>query len=114
MDALSDPRAYLSMQEKRAEQLKAMGIEESDISTDGVIITHKTGSASTVVPGLTVGKKNTGIDVRINSVLVLFMYSTYIYLHALTSLNYWDMAEERLLYIFMSHSKLIWSFFKEI
>ena len=38
MDALSDPRAFLSNQEKRAEQLKAIGIEESDISTDGVII----------------------------------------------------------------------------
>ena len=38
MDALSDPRGYLSNQEKRAEQLKAMGIEESDISTEGVIV----------------------------------------------------------------------------
>ena len=34
MDALSDPRAYLSAQEKRAEQLKAMGIQESDIGKD--------------------------------------------------------------------------------
>jgi len=33
MDALSDPRAFLSAQDKRAEQMKAMGIEESDIST---------------------------------------------------------------------------------
>ena len=33
MDALSDPRAYLSAQEKRAEQLKAMGIQESDIGS---------------------------------------------------------------------------------
>ena len=32
MDALCDPRAFLSAQEKRAEQLKALGIEESDIS----------------------------------------------------------------------------------
>ena len=31
MDALSDPRAFLSGQEKRAEQMKAMGIEEADI-----------------------------------------------------------------------------------
>jgi phosphatidylinositol phospholipase C beta len=31
MDALSDPRAFLSAQEKRAQQMKAMGIEESDI-----------------------------------------------------------------------------------
>lgn len=33
MDALSDPRAFLSAQEKRAAQMKAMGIEESDINT---------------------------------------------------------------------------------
>lgn len=33
MDALSDPRAFLSAQEKRAQQMKAMGIEESDIAT---------------------------------------------------------------------------------
>lgn len=33
MDALSDPRAFLSAQDKRAVQMKAMGIEESDIST---------------------------------------------------------------------------------
>ncbi|CAG0914190.1 unnamed protein product [Notodromas monacha] len=33
MDALSDPRAFLSAQEKRTQQMKAMGIEESDIST---------------------------------------------------------------------------------
>ena len=37
MDALCDPRAFLSAQEKRAEQLKAMGIEESDIDTSKVI-----------------------------------------------------------------------------
>jgi len=34
MDALSDPRAFLSAQEKRAEQLKALGIEENDIGKD--------------------------------------------------------------------------------
>lgn len=38
MDALSDPRIFLSNQEKRAAQLKHLGIEESDISTDGAII----------------------------------------------------------------------------
>lgn len=31
MAALSDPRAFLSAQEKRAQQMKAMGIEETDI-----------------------------------------------------------------------------------
>jgi hypothetical protein len=34
MDALSDPRAFASAQEKRAEQLKSLGIEESEIGTD--------------------------------------------------------------------------------
>ncbi len=38
MEALSDPRAYLSNQEKRAEQLKRIGIDEGDISTVGVIM----------------------------------------------------------------------------
>lgn len=31
MDALSDPRAFISAQEKRIDQMKAMGIEETDI-----------------------------------------------------------------------------------
>lgn len=34
MNALYDPRAFVSAQEKRAEQLKALGIEETDISGD--------------------------------------------------------------------------------
>lgn len=38
MDALSDPRAFLSAQEKRAQQMKAMGIEETDINTQGLAI----------------------------------------------------------------------------
>lgn len=33
MAALSDPRAFMSAQEKRAQQMKAMGIEETDINT---------------------------------------------------------------------------------
>lgn len=37
MAALSDPRAFLSAQEKRAQQMKAMGIEETDINTSGVV-----------------------------------------------------------------------------
>ncbi|KAK7863055.1 hypothetical protein R5R35_006478 [Gryllus longicercus] len=37
MDALSDPRAFLSAQEKRAQQMKAMGIEETDISTKDLV-----------------------------------------------------------------------------
>lgn len=34
MDALSDPRAFISAQEKRIDQMKAMGIEETDIKSD--------------------------------------------------------------------------------
>lgn len=67
MEALSDPRAFLSQQEKRTEQLKQMGIEESDISTDGVIVGKKGtpkpggGLSSAVVPGLgPMGKKPGG------------------------------------------------------
>ena len=37
MDALCDPRAFLSAQEKRGEQLKALGIEEADLDTSHVI-----------------------------------------------------------------------------
>jgi len=36
MDALSDPRAFLSAQEKRIAQMKAMGIEETDIQTHNI------------------------------------------------------------------------------
>uniref|UniRef100_A0A0A9ZBZ6 Phosphoinositide phospholipase C n=1 Tax=Lygus hesperus TaxID=30085 RepID=A0A0A9ZBZ6_LYGHE len=37
MAALSDPRAFLSGQEKRAAQMKAMGIEETDVNTKDVV-----------------------------------------------------------------------------
>jgi hypothetical protein len=50
MDALCDPRAFLSAQEKRAEQLKALGIEENDISKD-VIQSKGTGGAGTPPSG---------------------------------------------------------------
>ena len=46
MDALSDPRAFLSAQEKRAEQLKAIGVGDDDISTNDVIVTKKATSNS--------------------------------------------------------------------
>lgn len=36
MNALSDPRAFMSAQEKRAQQMKAMGIEETDINTKDI------------------------------------------------------------------------------
>lgn len=41
MDALSDPRAFLSAQEKRMAQMKAMGIEETDIQTANIAIMDK-------------------------------------------------------------------------
>ncbi|TRY75722.1 hypothetical protein TCAL_08675, partial [Tigriopus californicus] len=44
MDALCDPRAFLSAQEKRAEQLKALGIDETDISAD--VIESKSGKGA--------------------------------------------------------------------
>ncbi|CAL1299500.1 unnamed protein product [Larinioides sclopetarius] len=43
MDALSDPRAFLSAQEKRMAQMKAMGIEEADVQTSDL----KLGSVKT-------------------------------------------------------------------
>ena len=52
IDALTDPRAYVSAQEKRAEQLKAIGIDESDISTE--VIVGKAGATNkkTAMPGI--------------------------------------------------------------
>ena len=45
MEALSDPRAYLSQQEQRAEKLrKSYGISDADISTENVIMSHHHGS----------------------------------------------------------------------
>ena len=50
MAALSDPRAFMSAQEKRAQQMKAMGIEETDIKDlkdgEGVGTGGKKGSKS--------------------------------------------------------------------
>ena len=46
MAALSDPRAFLSAQEKRAQQMKAMGIEETDISTTGVVGSDSSSAAT--------------------------------------------------------------------
>ncbi|XP_047740285.1 1-phosphatidylinositol 4,5-bisphosphate phosphodiesterase [Hyalella azteca] len=41
MDALSDPRAFMSAQEKREQQMKAMGIEAADINTKDINIVNK-------------------------------------------------------------------------
>lgn len=41
MDALSDPRAFLSAQEKRMMQMKSMGIEETDIQTANLALISK-------------------------------------------------------------------------
>ena len=71
MEALSDPRAFLSQQEKRAEQLKAMGIDESDISTEGVIVGgNKINKAPGVpnLPGIPQKKKEEKEEVKFDSI----------------------------------------------
>ena len=52
MNALSDPRAYLSAQEKRMEQLKALGIDESDIDTHAIIQGQKKKILPAGMPGI--------------------------------------------------------------
>ncbi|KAI5699465.1 hypothetical protein M8J75_003445 [Diaphorina citri] len=52
MAALSDPRAFLSAQEKRAQQMKAMGIEEADISTKDVVEGKSGGAGGEAVEDL--------------------------------------------------------------
>nr|XP_040581818.1 1-phosphatidylinositol 4,5-bisphosphate phosphodiesterase-like isoform X2 [Lepeophtheirus salmonis] len=56
MDALSDPRAYLSAREKRAAQLKSIGIDESDIETNLIIGKKKKNDSG--VPGLNTKNKD--------------------------------------------------------
>ena len=51
MDALSDPRAFASAQEKRAEQLKSLGIEESEIGTNVIESKKKPGAGGKAAPG---------------------------------------------------------------
>ena len=41
MDALSDPRAFMSAQEKRENQMKAMGIEAADLNAADVKVIQK-------------------------------------------------------------------------
>lgn len=65
MAALSDPRAFISAQEKRNQQLKAMGIEETDIKDpllgiDGISTAGaggKKGSKTSGAKGATTGSK---------------------------------------------------------
>ena len=47
MDALSDPRAFMSAQEKREQQMKAMGIEAADINTKDIKIVGKGSNKAT-------------------------------------------------------------------
>ncbi|KAI5730984.1 hypothetical protein M8J77_002968 [Diaphorina citri] len=61
MAALSDPRAFLSAQEKRAQQMKAMGIEEADISTKDVV-EGKSGGAGGEAGAGKKGSKNKKTD----------------------------------------------------
>lgn len=57
MDALSDPRAFLSAQEKREQQMKAMGIEATDIDTKA-LKGGKSGGAGGAKPGAGPGAKS--------------------------------------------------------
>ena len=71
MEALSDPRAFLSAQEKRTEQLKAMGIDENDISTEGVIVGgNKINKAPGVpnLPGIPQKKKEEKEEVKFDPI----------------------------------------------
>lgn len=62
MAALSDPRAFLSAQEKRAQQMKAMGIEETDINTKDIVDDSGKGKGSkTVKPKPEEEKKGTSL-----------------------------------------------------
>ena len=66
MAALSDPRAFISAQEKRNQQLKAMGIEEthikeSPLGVDGISSAGaggKKGSKTSGAKGATTGSKS--------------------------------------------------------
>lgn len=49
MDALSDPRAFLSQAEKRAKQMQDMGIDESDISDVPIMSSNSTSNAKNKV-----------------------------------------------------------------
>ena len=40
-DALADPRAYLSKQEKHAQQLKKLGIDEQEMNSQEIIESQK-------------------------------------------------------------------------
>ena len=42
VDALSDPKRFLSVTEKRVDQMKAMGIEEVSVSLDSVFTSRMT------------------------------------------------------------------------
>lgn len=59
MAALSDPRAFLSAQEKRTAQMEAMGIEATDINTKDLVPSSgaiKKGSKSGQKGGAAAGK----------------------------------------------------------
>lgn len=64
MDALSDPRAFMSAQEKREQQMKAMGIEASDLDTKGLTIhsAPKTKPISLGTTGSAIDKNDEKLD----------------------------------------------------
>ncbi|XP_069940741.1 1-phosphatidylinositol 4,5-bisphosphate phosphodiesterase-like isoform X1 [Cherax quadricarinatus] len=73
MDALSDPRAFLSAQEKREEQMKAMGIEASDIDTKALKgAGGKPGGAKAGVPGGKPGAPGVGAGAKKEDELIEF------------------------------------------
>ena len=72
MDALCDPRAFLSAQEKRTEQLKALGIEENDISGD--VIQSKGGDGKGDAKGGAGGKKQEEKKGKLIRIQMMSMY----------------------------------------
>ena len=84
MDILSNPKAFLSEQEKRAKQLQTMGIEASDISTQdlkGNKVTtsnvHSNSIASLSMASIQQPKKN--LD-RKGSLYIVIFPLNYVYL----------------------------------
>ncbi|CAG0883048.1 unnamed protein product [Cyprideis torosa] len=51
IDALSDPKGFQSAQERRMEQMKHMGIEESDINTNDLKLGGAASKATALAPG---------------------------------------------------------------
>ena len=68
MDALSDPRAFASAQEKRAEQLKSLGIEESEIGTNVIESKKKPGAGGKAGAGKKEDEKPKKEDIKFDPI----------------------------------------------